>query len=306
MKKFLIIVLSLFTSNLVFAQETSDQGFLGDPLQDPMLPYYVLIGFTFLVALVTLIAAIYIMQVLNLMARQMAEERARKQGIEYVPEPSRWAQFWDRFHNLRPIEEEKDIMLDHDYDGIKELDNYLPPWWKWLFYGSIIWGIGYLFVYHVSDSFPLSTEEYNIQVAEAEKARAEFLATQPPASVDESSLEYTGDADLIQAGQSIFTMNCASCHKEDGGGSIGPNLTDEYWLHGGGIKNIFQVIKNGVPEKGMISWEPVLKPTEMVEVANFIMSIQGTNPPAAKAPQGELYTPEVTEEVVQPADSTAN
>ena len=163
MKKFLIVALSLFTSNLVFAQETSDQGFLNDPLQDPMLPYYVLIGFTFLVALVTLIAAIYIMQVLNLMARQMAEERARKEGIEYVPEPSRWAQFWDRFHNLRPIEEEKDIMLDHDYDGIKELDNYLPPWWKWLFYGSIIWGIGYLFVYHVSDSFPLSTEEYNIQ-----------------------------------------------------------------------------------------------------------------------------------------------
>ena len=306
MKKFLMIPVFLSIGNLAQAQDATPGSFWSDPVNDPMFLYYVLIAFTFLVALVTLFAAIYIAKILRIMVQQLDKEKAVKEGREYVKEQSYLVRLWEKINKFRPMEEEKDIMLDHNYDGIRELDNYLPPWWKWLFYGTIIWGFGYLIAYHVTDSFPLSIEEYEIQVAAAEKARAQFLATQPPAAIDESALEYTEDPALIEAGKNIFLMNCASCHKNDGGGSIGPNLTDDYWIHGGSIRNIFATIKNGVPEKGMISWEPVLKPQEMVEVSYFIMSIHGTNPPAAKAPQGDLYTPEEIQMEEVPADTISN
>jgi cytochrome c oxidase cbb3-type subunit 3 len=119
----------------------------------------------------------------------------------------------------------------------------------------------------------------NIRLAASQAAGTAF---------NEADLELTADADILESGGKVFSQQCAICHKADGGGSIGPNLTDNYWLHGGDIQSVFSVIKVGVPDKGMISWESILSPIQMRDVANYIKSLEGTNPPGAKAPQGEL------------------
>ena len=132
-------------------------------------------------------------------------------------------------------------------------------------------------------------EEYQNEVAIAEEQKKKFLANQPKVAVDENTLTYTKDDAIIAKGKEIYSINCAPCHKNDGGGGIGPNLTDEYWLHGGGVKDVYATVKNGVPEKGMVSWSNVLSPEQMRDVSFFILSLKGTNPPGAKGPQGEVY-----------------
>jgi cytochrome c oxidase cbb3-type subunit 3 len=194
-----------------------------------------------------------------------------------------------------PLEREKDIELDHNYDGIRELDNHLPPWWKWLFYSTIGWAVIYIILFHVADALPLSQEEYRRELAQAEQQIKEFQASQPKAVIDENALEYKEDAAAIDKGKSIFmNNNCAGCHRNDGGGNtIGPNLTDEYWLHGGDVKNIFLTIKNGVVEKGMPAWGKSMSAQDVRDLTFFVMSLKGTNPPDAKAPQGGLIKQDV-------------
>jgi cytochrome c oxidase cbb3-type subunit 3 len=239
--------------------------------------------------IVTLIAAIaiaiYVVRVVNMLTEQAARERAERQGVAYKSQPSLWKRLSQRLTRAAPIEREEEILLEHSYDGIRELDNHLPPWWKWLFYGTIIWGAGYLLVYHVMGLLPLSEEEY---LADVERVHA-MRATREVVEIDEATLVFTPDEEIISRGQAIFTRNCASCHRNDGGGGIGPNLTDDYWLHGGSLQNIFAVIKNGVPEKGMISWAPILKPEEIRDASFFVMSLRGSNVAGGKEPQGELY-----------------
>ncbi|GHN00304.1 hypothetical protein WSM22_17930 [Cytophagales bacterium WSM2-2] len=224
----------------------------------------------------------------------MEKQRAEAAGRVYVPEPSWWDKFAQKLNASVPVAQEKEIELDHNYDGIKELDNHLPPWWKWLFYVSIIWAVIYIGIYHFAYSLPLSREEYENEVALATEEQQRFEASQPKAAIDESTLVYNADATIIERGKAVFAKNtCASCHRNDGGGnSIGPNLTDEYWLHGGGIKNVFTTIKNGVVEKGMPAWGKAMKPSDVRDVTFFVLSLQGTKPTNPKAPQGELYKPE--------------
>ena len=193
-----------------------------------------------------------------------------------------------------PVEKEEEVLLDHDYDGIRELDNHLPPWWKYLFYFTIVWGIVYLLAYHVFDALPLSTEEYNQEMARAEEIKQANLASMDLPEIDESSVTPTEDPAELADGESIYQMQCAACHTADGGGSIGPNLTDKYWIHGGSMVDVYRTIKEGVPDKGMISWEPVLNPVQMRNVASYILTLQGTTPANPKAPQGDLYEPEAT------------
>lgn len=248
--------------------------------------------------LVTLIAAVaisfYVVRVVNMLTEQVARERAARQGIAYASQPSLWKRLSQKLTRAAPIEKEEEILLDHSYDGIRELDNYLPPWWKWLFYGTIVWAVGYLIVYHVINILPLSEAEY---LAEVERVQA-MRATREVVEIDEANLVYTPDDAIIKRGQEIFTSNCASCHRNDGGGGIGPNLTDDYWIHGGSLSNIFATIKNGVPEKGMISWAPILKPEEIRDASFFVMALRGTNVADGKEPQGELYK-EQQEQAVQ-------
>ncbi len=194
------------------------------------------------------------------------------------------------------------VMFDHDFDGIQELDNKIPPWFTTLFAATIIFGAAYLLDYHVFHSSKLSQEEYADEVAAADVQRRIALAAE--GTIDESALVALKDAGALAAGHELFTKNCVSCHAADGGGGVGPNLTDDYWIHGGGIKNVFSTIKNGVPEKGMISWKLVFTPKQIQQIASFVLSLHGSHPAAPKAPQGDLYVEQDTTTAVAAAKAS--
>ena len=200
------------------------------------------------------------------------------------------------------IEQEQDILMHHEYDGIRELDNVLPPWWLWLFYGTIAWGFVYLIGVHVMNFIPDQKTEYVNEVAQAQVDVAAYIALQGEL-VDENTVTLTTDAAVLGTGRDIFTQYCTPCHGADASGSetsVGPNLTDAYWLHGGGVKNVFRTIANGVPVKGMISWKSQLKPAEIRALACYILSLEGKGAATQKAPQGDLWSEQAT-----PVDSTA-
>jgi len=296
MKKLLLLIIGSLTTLSAWAQEaTKQKGFWDDPFNHPLLPFYSTLAFIFVLIFLAIVVSIVSIRAMNLLLGQMEKDRAEKLGKAYVPEPSWFTKVWDSFNAAVPVAQEKDIELDHNYDGIKELDNHLPPWWKWLFYACIVWAFVYIGVYHFSYSLPLSGQEYENEVAQATAAQQKYLASQPKAVIDESALVYTPDPVILEKGKAVFVRNaCGSCHGNEGGGNqIGPNLTDEYWLHGGGIKNVFNTIKTGVVEKGMPAWGKSMSPTDVRDVAFFVQSLQGTKPANAKAPQGELYKAEV-------------
>jgi cytochrome c oxidase cbb3-type subunit III len=295
MKKLFISTLFLMAGLTAFAQEPQIKTFLSDPINHPMTPLYALLALFVIVIVLIVTVGIWMIRILNTLADRAARERAQKEGRVYKPAPSFWSRFIQTANASVPLENEKAIELDHNYDGIKELDNHLPPWWKWLFYGTIGWAGVYMIAYHFSASLPLMEEEYQNEVALAEKQKQTFLANQPKVEIDEKGLTYSADNAIITKGKEIYSINCSPCHKNDGGGGIGPNLTDEYWLHGGGIKDIYATVKNGVPEKGMVSWANVLSPEQLRDVSFFIMSMKGSNPPGAKAPQGEIFKPGANE-----------
>lgn len=186
------------------------------------------------------------------------------------------------------IEEEDSIMLDHDYDGIKELDNNLPPWWKYGFYLTIVVAIVYLINYHVIGTGDLQGKEYEKEIAQAKLEVEEFMKTSAN-NVDESTVKLLTDASDIEAGKTVFIANCAACHGQLGEGTVGPNFADDYWIHGGSVQDIFKSIKYGWVEKGMKSWKEDLSPMQIAQVTSFIKSLRGTNPPNGKAAQGDLY-----------------
>lgn len=201
-----------------------------------------------------------------------------------------WGTISDKIWNLVPKDKEQDIDLGHEYDGIRELDNSLPPWWLWLFYGTIIWAAVYLWYYHMSDKGPNQEQEYiaAMELGDAEKAK--FQAKQADVVDEKTVTLLVGEKELAE-GKEIYITNCKVCHGDNGEGLVGPNFTDKYWIHGGSINDLFKTIKYGVPDKGMISWQAQLKPGMIQKVASYILSFQGTNPPNQKEPQGVLYEP---------------
>jgi cytochrome c oxidase cbb3-type subunit 3 len=190
-----------------------------------------------------------------------------------------------------PVEEEESIIMDHEYDGIRELDNNLPPWWKYGFYLTIVIAVVYIFNYHVFHTGKLSGEEYAEELKIADQQIAEYRKSSANL-LDETNVTRLTDAASLDEGKKIFGQNCFPCHGEhaEGKEGLGPNLTDDYWLHKGGTKNIFRSIKYGWTDKGMKSWEQDLKPLEIQEVVSYIQSLRGSHPANAKAPQGDLYT----------------
>lgn len=193
----------------------------------------------------------------------------------------------------KPIEQEGELMMDHNYDGIHELDNVLPPWWVKLFYGTIIFGAVYLGYYQLAPGND-QTAEFNVEMEQARIAVEEYKKTAKDL-IDANTVTLLTDAGDLAAGKKIFETNCIACHRADAGGAIGPNLTDEHWLLGGGIKNVFNTItKGGRDGKGMVAWQGTLKPSEIQLVASYILSLQGTKPKDAKAPEGEVYKEEGT------------
>ncbi len=194
----------------------------------------------------------------------------------------------------KPIAKEQEIVLDHNYDGIRELDNQLPPWWTYLFYMTIVFAGVYLVYYEVFDG-PDQTDEYNKEVAIAKEEIAEYKKNNKDLIDAETVVQLTEASDLA-AGKTIYTENCVACHKDSGGGGIGPNLTDDYWILGGGIKNIYHTIsEGGRAGKGMIPWKSDLKPSQIAQVASYVMSLHGTNPPDGKEPDGDLWKEEATQ-----------
>jgi len=202
---------------------------------------------------------------------------------------------------------DEELLLDHDYDGIRELDNNLPPWWIGMFYLSIIFGVIYIPYYHFSGGGQLQEQEYLTEMQEAEEEVAAYVAKRGN-MVDETNAKAATSEAALAKGQETYLTKCSACHGQAAEGLVGPNLTDKNWLYGGGIRDVFKTIKYGVPAKGMIAWKNQLTPSQIVEVASYILTLQGTNPPNAKAPQGDLYDPSATEENPETAvvDSTAH
>jgi len=297
LKLFACIPLLLFSLN-TWANEDGITA-KGEP--GPM--EWALTNIVFIIAGMAIVGAF--LAIFNLFNKLLAIQKLRfmqehgivtQESFEAVEKESWWSRFYENMTKAIPIEKEKDAMLDHDYDGIKELDNVLPPWWVATFYVSIVYAFLHIGYWHFSDYGYSSAEEYNMNMEAAEKSVKAYLASRSD-MVDETSVEMLADETQIAIGGAIFETKCTPCHGLKGeGNSIGPNLTDQYWIHGPDIKTIFKTIKYGVPEKGMISWKSQLRPGDIQKVSSYILSLQGTNPPNAKEPQGDLY------ETNEPAD----
>lgn len=213
-----------------------------------------------------------------------AEEKFAEKSSATGPKQT----FWQKVMGLRPMEEEEELLIDHTYDGIQELDNPTPTWFNALFYSSIVFAVGYLLFYEVFNWGMNQDQEYVAEMELAEKQRMAYLESSGT-NIDENTVELDLSPAMVTAGQEIYLQNCGACHGNSGEGMIGPNFTDEYWIHGGDIKDIFRIIKYGVPDKGMVPWESNLTPVQIAQVANFIVSLDGTNPPNAKEAQGDKY-----------------
>lgn len=250
------------------------------------------------VEIIILVALVY--QLKFLVGIESRKEMAAAVDGVAVPKVS----WWDKVNRSAKIEEEAAIDLSHDYDGISELDNKLPPWWIAAFALTILFSGIYLYRYHVSHSAPLQIEELEISMKQAEAETAAYLAKSAN-NVDENSVTML-DAGAIASGKELFTQNCIACHGTAGeGNTVGPNLTDNYWIHGGDIKDVFKSIKYGWVEKGMRSWKEDFTPIQMAQLASFVKSLKGSNPPNAKEPQGELYDENQAAGAASVTDSTA-
>jgi len=262
-------------------------------------------------AIVVAAALLAIVRLFGIMMKMEELRILKEKGLDEIveaykqPQPSWWSRFVKSATKTVPVEEEKDIMFAHEYDGIRELDNKLPPWWLWMFYACIAFGVVYWGIYEIG-SGPSLTEEYETEMAVAKAQVAAYVAKQADA-VNENNVALLTDKGEVALGKSVFDANCFPCHGSNlEGNTIGPNLTDEYWIHGGGIKNLFKTIKYGVIEKGMQPWKDNLRASDIQRVASYILSKQGSNPPNGKAPQGVKWTGEVSDTtMVAPADSTA-
>jgi cytochrome c oxidase cbb3-type subunit 3 len=254
----------------------------------------------FLGGLVIIAAFLALYNVTNMLLQAQKIRILQEHGIEVLEkiapaagEPW-WKRMYDRWTDVVPIEKEDEIMLEHPHDGIYELDNTLPPWWLALFYITVIFGVAYYGYYHLFGYGENQLEQFETEMVQAEESVKAYLATQAD-QVDETNVTVLTAENELALGQTIFTANCQVCHGALGEGGVGPNMTDQYWIHGGSINDLFRTIKYGVPEKGMQSWKSLLRPADMQRVASYILTLQGTNPPNAKEAEGDLYQPEQAE-----------
>jgi len=279
-KGFLSIAMLLTISASAFAQAPEVKS---PAISGTEMVLYLLLGVSFFVAIqliVTLVTALNLLQRLS----------RKPESIETKPvETISW---WRKFAGMSvlPADEKKLIIEGHDYDGIHELDNRMPPWLQSLFAGTIVIAIAY-FAYYFSGMGDFQLAELDKEIAQAEIDKKAYME-KVGASMDENNVTLLTDPTVIDQGKKTFQEKCSACHGMDGGGTVGPNLTDSYWLHGTGIKNLFKTIKYGVPEKGMISWEKQLSPTDIQKVASYVLTLKGSTPANPKEPQGELMTDE--------------
>lgn len=212
---------------------------------------------------------------------------------------------WGRIFEVKHTSTDKDVMLDHSYDSIVELNNPIPRWFMALFYGTVVFGVVYLLNYHVFKSSKLQVEEYEFAMKEAEIEVQNYLKTAGD-KINSETVTLLTDKGLIEEGGALFQKNCVACHgKKAEGTTAAPNLTDEYWLHGGGIKNVFKTITNGVELKGMKSWKKDFSPGQIQQIASYVLSLQGSKPANAREPQGEKWSEGQTTPQTQQADTAS-
>lgn len=232
----------------------------------------------------------------NVMFQTLSEE-AKKRYLENKGSSWEWKwgkKTYKKLLGSKPMEAEQEIILDHNYDGIRELDNKLPPWWVYMFYASIVFAIIYMLRFHVFGGYDQDLE-YEQDVAAAQVEIEAYKKTAKDL-VDANTVELMTEASDLKAGKAVFESNCVACHMADGGGGIGPNLTDDNWILGGGIKNVFHTVSEGGRDgKGMIAWKQTLKPVEIAQVSSYVLiNIYGTTPTNPKAPEGDIWVEEET------------
>jgi cytochrome c oxidase cbb3-type subunit 3 len=289
MKKYLILLSLLFLGGPLdlFAQSESESApSAWQAMDSNQLTLLIILGVVLGVIVLMLILMIYLMSF-------MATVLKKENPTVVATGPSWLETFKERFVTGKVdkafgSEEKAKVMVDHSYDGITELDNFMPPWLQYVFIGTVVYGIGYFVFYTVLGTGLTGVEEYQEELR-VEAIASEIRQASNLASIDENSVTFDESAEALASGKSIFEGNCVACHAQDGGGGVGPNLTDAYWLHGGGIADIFKVIKYGIIEKGMVPWEDQLTPSEIQSLSSYVLTLAGTAPAIPKAPQGEIY-----------------
>jgi cytochrome c oxidase cbb3-type subunit 3 len=283
----LLIIASAFSFPAFAAEATEAANEIAAPVSNyiqgiPKTDFYVIMSVIAFELVIIFTLAIYVKLLIQVISAKPETAAAAKAIVKKTL-------FWDRFNKSVTIEKERDILLDHDYDGIQELDNSLPPWWKYGFYLTIVVSFIYIYRFHISHDGPSQHDEFVAAMQKGEEDKAAYLA-KAGSNVDENTVTFLSDAGDVAQGKDIFIKACAACHLADGGGIVGPNLTDPYWLHGGSIKDIFKSIKYGWQDKGMKSWKDDFSPKQLQQIASYVKSLKGTKPATAKAPQGDLYT----------------
>jgi cytochrome c oxidase cbb3-type subunit III len=256
----------------------------------PMVALF-LVVFLFLLVAIEIVVSAVDKVTYHLLTDEQRKQLEEVQSVSFTE--SKWVQnLMKSMTRSKSIEQEADVMLDHDYDGIKELDNVLPPWWVNLFYATIIFGVIYLVRFHVMDEYT-QAQEYDQEVAAANIEIEKNKLNSPKEEITFDKVTLLTDAASLAKGKEIYTNACAACHKADGGGIVGPNLTDEHWINGGGIKNVFKLIAEGSKNNPtMVAWAKTLGTKEVQNVASYVLSLQGTKPTGAKPAEGEKWVEE--------------
>jgi cytochrome c oxidase cbb3-type subunit 3 len=282
MKRILIIPMLLLAMPHAMA---ADDNLISGPTMDKIG-----IGVVILVMLLIVVALLVTLRALRILLRLVLKADGHTDAeisaeLKPVKEVKPKESIWLKLLSLKPMAQEKDLLISHEYDGIQELDNPTPAWFMWIFYSTIVFAICYLLIYHVFGVGQLQYDEYKTELAQAETAKAAYLG-KAANRVDENTVKLVTEPATLAAGKAVFNTSCAPCHGEHAQGVVGPNLTDDYWLHGSKITDVFKTIKYGVAAKGMPTWEKQLSPKQMADVSNYIKSLHGTNPAGAKEPQG--------------------
>lgn len=277
----ILLLAGLFSTNNLFAQEAAEAA---KPVATTVVAglsdtSFYLLTFVVVLQILIIFSLLYSLRVL------VGMQRKKK-----VAAPGKPVVHWfERINNTKSLDaaSEADEDMGHDYDGIRELNNPTPPWWRWSFYFSVVFAVVYMWRFQIAHSAPSQLEELAIAETAAAEAKEEYLKNAAN-NIDENNVTLLAGADDIASGQKLFSSNCAPCHGPQAQGVVGPNLTDDYWLHGGSVKAVFTTIKYGIPDKGMKSWKDDFSPKQLAELASYIKSIHGSNPANPKEPQGAL------------------
>lgn len=246
--------------------------------------------------LLLLILLLLVMIILLAKTASIVISRDKKESVSWIKQfKQRWIT-----GKLKPVGQESDMLLDHNYDGIQEMDYGMPPWLRYIFIGTFLFAVFYVPAFLIYDIIPDQKTELAQEIQHAALV-AEARAKAGIMSITAETAQFSTDASVIETGNAIFQKNCSVCHAKDGGGGVGPNLTDDYWLHGNDIKSVFTTVSEGVPSKGMIPWKGKLNPKDIQDVSNYILSLVGTVPASPKEPQGEEMKRANAEERIEEA-----